>query len=61
MELLAAIEIECPHCGEKFEVEVDTSQGDQDLVEDCAICCCQVNLRISCRPGRVLDVRCAPG
>ncbi len=62
MELLVVIDVECPHCGETFEVEVDTSQGsDQELVEDCEVCSCQVNLRIACRPGQVQTVQSEPG
>ncbi|MGU9957246.1 MAG: CPXCG motif-containing cysteine-rich protein [Arenicellales bacterium WSBS_2016_MAG_OTU3] len=29
----------CPYCGERFDVLVDTSAGDQNYVEDCWVCC----------------------
>ena len=31
--------IRCPHCGERFEALVDTSEGDTDYIEDCPVCC----------------------
>ncbi len=30
----------CPHCGERLEIAVDSSQDTpQEFVEDCWICC----------------------
>ena len=29
----------CPYCGEPIELLVDASQGAQDYIEDCAVCC----------------------
>jgi len=31
--------IHCPYCGESFETNVDASAGDQEYIEDCAVCC----------------------
>jgi hypothetical protein len=33
------IELHCPYCGERIEVAVDASAGDQQYVEDCQVCC----------------------
>ena len=38
MELIA-VDVQCPHCWEHFEALVDPSQGDQEYVEDCQVCC----------------------
>ncbi len=57
MELLAEIDVTCPHCGEVFPLQVDTSQGDQTMIEDCSVCCRPINLRVTCRPGEVLAVQ----
>jgi hypothetical protein len=57
MELSIEIDITCPHCGERFPLLVDTSQGDQSTIEDCSVCCRPISLELSCRPGEVLDVR----
>ena len=57
MDLLLETEVTCPHCGELFPLVVDTSQGDQTIVEDCSVCCRPINLVLLCRPGEILDVR----
>jgi hypothetical protein len=56
MELIVETEIVCPHCGEQFALEIDTSQPDQSLIEDCTVCCRPINLLIRCRPGEIVDV-----
>lgn len=56
MELLIEIEVTCPHCGEAFPLQVDTSQGSLTMIEDCSVCCRPIMLRVECRPGEVLAV-----
>ena len=38
MDLLVEVDVECPACGEYFPVTVDTSQGDYETTDDCAVC-----------------------
>lgn len=45
-ELIEFVAIDCPSCGESFEVEVDLSAGSQSLIEDCRVCCAPAELRI---------------
>jgi hypothetical protein len=33
------LDLYCPYCGERIEVAVDDSAGDQDYIEDCQVCC----------------------
>jgi hypothetical protein len=56
MELIHETEITCPHCGESFPLLIDTSQGEQILVEDCSVCCRPIALTIRCRPGEIQSV-----
>jgi uncharacterized Zn finger protein len=56
MDWLVEIEIACPHCGEVFPLEIDTSQGDHVILEDCTVCCRPITLRLECRPGEVVRV-----
>jgi phage terminase large subunit GpA-like protein len=56
MELTIETEITCPHCGEVFPLQIDTSQREQSLIEDCTVCCRPIALTIQCRPGEVLSV-----
>ncbi|HME87933.1 MAG TPA: CPXCG motif-containing cysteine-rich protein [Chthoniobacterales bacterium] len=56
MEFLVETEITCPHCGEVFPLQIDTSQSKQSLIEDCAVCCQPITLRIRSLPGVVVDL-----
>jgi len=56
MELISQTEITCPHCGEIFAIQVDTSQPEQTLIEDCTICCRPIALTIRCHSGTILDL-----
>jgi hypothetical protein len=56
MELIAETEITCPHCGEVFPIQVDTSQAEQSLIEDCTVCCRPIALTIRSQPGVIVDV-----
>lgn len=56
MELLLETDILCPHCGETFPLQIDTSQGTHFLTEDCSVCCRPIALQVRCRPGEILDI-----
>jgi len=36
--------IQCPYCGESFEVLTDLSAGSARYIEDCQICCRPIEL-----------------
>jgi hypothetical protein len=44
MGMLESAWIDCPYCGEPFEIEIDCSAGGQAYVEDCAVCCQPVDI-----------------
>ena len=56
MEFLVETEITCPHCGEVFPLQIDTSQREQSFIEDCTVCCRPINLTIRCEPGAVVEI-----
>jgi hypothetical protein len=56
MDLLVETDITCPHCGESFPIQIDTSQSEQTMIEDCTVCCRPITLNIRCEPGEVVDV-----
>ena len=31
--------VQCPHCGQSFELVFDTTQGRQEFTTECEICC----------------------
>ena len=37
--MLEAARIDCPYCGQQFDISVDCSAGGQQYVEDCPVCC----------------------
>lgn len=39
MEALQTVLLQCPHCWEPVELLVDCSVPDQEIVEDCSVCC----------------------
>lgn len=52
-----SVTLQCPFCGQAFELAVDTSQPDQRLTTDCEVCCRPFAVRLECRPGEVLDAQ----
>ncbi len=59
MDLIRETEITCPHCGEIFPIQIDTSQPEQTLIEDCAVCCHPITLTIHCRTGAIIELTCS--
>jgi hypothetical protein len=39
MPRLSEVTIGCPYCGEAIEVLLDSSDIDQQYIEDCQVCC----------------------
>ncbi|MBN8483038.1 MAG: CPXCG motif-containing cysteine-rich protein [Xanthomonadales bacterium] len=44
--MIEFVVIHCPYCGESFETSVDVSAGAQAYVEDCAVCCRPIEVRV---------------
>ncbi|MCA0893123.1 CPXCG motif-containing cysteine-rich protein [Microbulbifer agarilyticus] len=38
---------QCPYCGEIISLLIDTSAGDQHYIEDCAVCCRPIQVRVT--------------
>ncbi|HET7330940.1 CPXCG motif-containing cysteine-rich protein [Dyella sp.] len=38
--------IQCPYCGERIEILVDASAGDQRYIEDCQVCCRPISIDV---------------
>lgn len=47
MDELISSEVQCPYCGEYFEVLVDGSVPHQKYIEDCEVCCRPINFDVS--------------
>lgn len=48
------VESQCPYCGEPLELTVDEYGGrSQSYIEDCAVCCRPIEVRVSITKGEV--------
>jgi len=48
--------IQCPFCGQTFELTVDTSIASQQFTTDCEICCRPMEIRLECEPGEIISL-----
>ncbi|MFN2338564.1 MAG: CPXCG motif-containing cysteine-rich protein [Gammaproteobacteria bacterium] len=44
--MIEATRIQCPYCGESFDITLDASAGTQSYIEDCEVCCRPIELRV---------------
>lgn len=42
-----SVRIDCPYCGELFELIVDPVETEQAYVEDCFVCCRPMHLTVT--------------
>ncbi|MHB2025334.1 MAG: CPXCG motif-containing cysteine-rich protein [Elusimicrobiota bacterium] len=47
------LSLECPYCGEGFEVHVTSEHDGQTMFEDCAVCCRPVQILIEVEDGEI--------
>lgn len=47
MNQLTDKSIGCPYCGEMINVLIDSSDMEQQYIEDCQVCCKPINFLIS--------------
>jgi hypothetical protein len=48
--------IQCPICGGRMELGIDTSIPDQTFTTDCEVCCRPFEVRAECEPGQILSL-----
>jgi hypothetical protein len=53
--------IQCPYCGQTFDLVVDTSTPIQRFTTDCEVCCRPLEVVAECEPGEVLSVEVVGG
>jgi hypothetical protein len=51
--------VQCPHCGQRFDLAIDTSIPTQQFVTDCEVCCRPFEVHAECEPGEVLSLEVA--
>jgi transcription elongation factor Elf1 len=53
--------IQCPFCGQTFEILIDITQPSQRFTTDCEICCRPMEVTVQCEPGEILSLDVKPG
>ena len=53
--------VQCPFCGEHFELALDTSLPKQRFTTDCEVCCRPFEVVAECLPGEVISVEVESG
>ena len=48
--------IQCPFCGQSFELLIDTSTASQRFTTDCEVCCHPFEVSAECEPGKILSL-----
>jgi hypothetical protein len=48
--------IQCPFCGQTFEIGIDTSIPQQRFTTDCEVCCRPFEVVAESEPGEVLQL-----
>ena len=48
--------VQCPFCGQGFELVIDTSVPTQRFTTDCEICCRPFEVVAECEPGEILSL-----
>jgi hypothetical protein len=48
--------IQCPFCGQSFDLVVDTSVPSQQFTTDCEVCCRPIEVVAECEPGEILSL-----
>lgn len=56
MNQLTEKAIDCPYCGETINVLIDSSDLEQQYIEDCQVCCKPINFLVIENMTGELDV-----
>ena len=48
--------VQCPFCGQEFELVVDTSVASQRFTTDCEVCCRPFEVVAECEHGEILSL-----
>jgi len=52
----ASANVQCPFCGQHFEILIDTSIASQRFTTDCEVCCRPFEVIAECEPGEILSL-----
>ena len=52
----AAHAIQCPFCGQRFDLVIDTNIASQRFTTDCEVCCRPFEVVAECEPGEIVSL-----
>jgi len=55
-DMEVAESVQCPFCGQAFELVIDTSLPTQRFTTDCEVCCRPFEVVVDCEPGEILGL-----
>lgn len=47
MEALQTVLLQCPNCWEQVAIVVDYEEAEQEIIEDCSVCCSPMVIALS--------------
>ena len=50
---LRTTDVECPYCGEEFEISLDPSEEGQEMIQDCQVCCRPITFSFQMEEGEL--------
>ena len=50
---LRYVDVQCPYCGEDFEITVDPGEQGQEMIQDCRACCKPITFFVEENDGEV--------
>jgi hypothetical protein len=48
--MMQDVRVDCPYCGESFDIVADCTGGNQTYIEDCAVCCRPIEFGLQVTP-----------
>ena len=54
--LISTHDIHCPYCGEMVDIQVDTSGGSAEFIEDCSVCCRPIEISLRVQANGEIDL-----
>lgn len=60
MNILETVQVQCPYCGEIMELQIERAEGDQELIEDCPVCCKPVTVLVTCSDNGIISAEARP-
>jgi len=55
MNILETVQVQCPYCGEIMELQIERAEEEQELIEDCPVCCKPVTVVVTSSDNGIIS------